>query len=81
MVRLRRAWPHRSLKIAVSEKLGARGPRYRPGRPETYSLTQASLKYTERKNDRPTETAAPDTQNVGRKVWKSLEFELGAHLV
>ena len=38
MVRLRRAWPYRSPKIAVSEKLGARGPRYRPGRPETYSL-------------------------------------------
>ena len=43
--------------------------------------SEASLKYTERKNDRPTETAAPDTQNVGRKVWKSLEFELGARLV
>ena len=33
-----RAWPHRSQKIALSEKLGARGPRYRPGHPETYSL-------------------------------------------
>ena len=31
--------------------------------------SEASFKYTERKNDRPTETAAPDTQNVGRKVW------------
>ena len=80
MVRLRRAWPYRSLKIAVSEKLGARGPRYRPGRPETYSL-RSELQIHRTKNDRPTETAAPDTQNVGRKVWKSLEFELGARLV
>ena len=80
MVRLRRAWPHRSLKIAVSEKLGAGGPGIdQAAQRRTHS--QASLKYTERKTDRPTETAAPDTQNVGRKVWKSLEFELGAHLV
>ena len=69
-----RAWPRRSIKIALKSWVPA-GPGIDQAA-RTCTHPQASLnRPTEGQNDRPGETAAPDPPNVGRKVigncWSS----------